>query len=98
MIRLNSEQLYMQDNRNGIYVFIVKECWTCREYLRELKNNNIDTRQWYLINCSEDEDYYLDLEQMDTMPLTRIYNDNVIMVEKQGVLYETQLREIIEYK
>jgi len=98
MIRLNSEQLYMQENRNGIYVFIVKDCYLCRQYLRELKEHNIDTSKWYLINCSEDEDYYIDIEKMKSMPLTRIYNDNVIMIEKQGVLYETQLREIIEYK
>jgi len=98
MIKLNSEQFHFQENRNGIYIFIVKDCYLCRSYLRELKKNNIDTSKWFLINCSEDEDYYLDNEYLDGMPTTRIYNNNHVMVENQGVLYETQLKEITNYK
>lgn len=97
MIRLNSEQ-FDSDIKDGVYVFIVKDCFLCREYLRELKNNGVDTRRWKLINCSEDEDYYIDMQFLDSMPTTRIYNNNVIMEEKQGVLYETQLKEITEHK
>jgi hypothetical protein len=98
MIKIDSEQIHLDNNKHGTYVFIVKDCYLCREYLRELKHNNVDTRKWYLINCSDDEDYYLDMEHMDSMPTTRIYNENVVMLEKQGVLYETQLKEVTEYK
>lgn len=97
MIKLNSERFDSQ-KKHGTYVFIIKDCFLCREYLRELKKNNVDTRKWFLINCSEDEDYYLDMQHLDGMPTTRIYNGGHVMVEKSGVLYEKQLKEIVEYK
>jgi len=98
MIKLNSEQYYNQEKKHGIYVYVVKDCFLCREYLRELKVNGLNTDDWFLINCSEDEDFYLDMDHHDSMPTTRIYKEGVIMLEKEGVLYETQLKEITEYK
>lgn len=97
MIRINSEQ-FDSKVKNGNYVFIVKDCWLCREYLRELRRQRIDTRDWYLIDCAQDEDYYMDFHYLKDMPTTRVYKNNVIMYEKSGVLYEKQLNEMLGRK
>ena len=97
MKTMSSEEFHME-SKKGKFIFIVNGCFLCKEYMKELQKNKINTSNWYLINCDEDEDYYINHEFLDSMPNTRIYKDNVIMWEKGGVLYKKQLKELVSYK
>lgn len=83
------------NNKNGVYIFYIDECIVCDEYLQALRESNINTKKWYLVNCDEDEEYYMDKHMLKDMPTTRLYKDNVIMWERSGILYDVQINEML---
>ena len=94
---MSSEEFHTEE-KNGKFIFIVKGCFLCSEYMKELKKHRVDTSDWYLITCDEDEDYYYRHQYLDKMPNTRIYKNNFVMWEQGGVLYKKQLQELVGYK
>lgn len=91
MIEFTKKQ-FQEENKNGIYIFVVDDCSVCRTYIAELKK--IDTSNWHGVNCNEDIYFYFEDELVDDMPCTRIYKNNKVVWEKRGVLYSAQIQEM----
>lgn len=96
MIKINSDEFHHME-KTGNFVFTSNDCFLCREYMRELKKNNVDTSSWYLVNVSDDIEFY-SWHYLASMPVTRVYKENVIMHEQGGVLYRKQLKIVTDYK
>lgn len=79
-------------NKNGVFAFLEMEtCFTCNEYLKELKSYN--TGMWTIIVIDKEVRKEFEKENL-TIPLTRIYKDNKIVHEIGGILYSTQINKI----
>jgi len=87
-------RVFHREKPNGVYVFILDDCFICQEYLKELKK--IDTSDWYLIDCGQNAGYFLRQHNVDDVPHTRVYIDGEIIWERSGALYEKQRRELFE--
>ena len=89
MIKVNAEEL--EKDLNGVVVFIVTDCVVCRNYLKELSNDNIDTSDWKLFDCDENLAYSMDTLKLDDMPTTRVYKDGEVIWQMSGILYDLQI-------
>ena len=67
----------------------------CRDYLRELDREKVDTSEWNVIDCDEDLTYSMEVAVLDDIPMTRIYQDGKVVWEKGGIPYATQRKELL---
>jgi hypothetical protein len=94
-INLKKFKEHRENKLYGTYVFIASDCPLCFEMLKRLdESNKID--QIYVVDCLEDPDYYMRELGLDNMPLTIVFKDNEEVYEKEGVLYDKQIRELKE--
>lgn len=77
---------------NGVFVFLMeKGCGLCKIYLEELNKYGCD---WTIVELDiEDEEWAL-TQLISNFPITRIMFDDMIVMEKSGVLFPKQIREV----
>jgi len=93
MINLMIEQ--HKELKNGIYIYNKPDCRLCVSYFKVLETRN--TEDWYSVDCSQDEEYFIE-QGIDSMPLTRYYvNDNIVW-QKGGVLFDFQVNDLLNTK
>lgn len=78
---------------DGIYFLYSNHCGTCKLAAYELKKFEIITKDWFMINCDKNTDYWISV-LIDEMPLFRVYKNNKVTYQNFGVLYETQIKKI----
>ena len=83
-----------KEEKHGIYVFLIKDCWVCNDYIKELEQNFPKSETWNSIDCDEDLTYIVDELKLDDIPMTRLYDKGVMVWEKSGILYSTQRDEL----
>lgn len=76
--------------RNGVFVFHSSSCWTCDYHIENLER----FVSFYSIDIEEDYDYYETNFGITTVPVTRIYQDGVVVWEMIGALFESQINEM----
>jgi hypothetical protein len=87
----------IKENKKNIVFFRIESCGGCDFYLKEIKHNNIDTSDWYMVTIGMDEiSYYLSLG-IDKMPVTRIYRNDKVIWEKIGVLFNLQFNNLLTF-
>lgn len=84
---------FVSTNKNGIFLFHTNSCSICKKQVEQFPWN---VKHFYLIDCDEDVNYYIEEEGLDDMPCTRIYKDNVVVWEKHGLFQRLQFEELNE--
>lgn len=81
--------------KNGIYAILdLDSCFTCNEYMKELKKYNKD--HWTIIAMSEENTKEFIEEEGLKPPITRIYINDRVKYEIEGVLYSKQVSSLYE--
>jgi hypothetical protein len=78
---------------DGVYVFITSDCPLCQYLLKNFQKFNIIDNV-YVVDCINDVNYFMKEFDLDDMPTTIIFKDNIIKYEVMGVLFEKQMREL----
>ncbi len=81
--------------KNGIYAILdLDSCFACNEYMKEIKKYNKD--HWTIIAMSEENTKeFIDTEGLKP-PITRIYVNDKIEYEVEGILYPKQMNTLYE--
>jgi len=81
--------------KNGIYVYFKPECQMCKNYFDNLENT--DTSQWFKVDCSQDEDFFIS-DGLEGMPHTRYYINDTVVWDKGGALFQFQIQQLLAFK
>lgn len=80
----------------GVWCFVSSDCHTCKMLIEEFKKNGLNLDTINFVDCLEDPMYFLTVENIDDLPQTRVYKDNNIVWSKNGVLFSTQIKKMLE--
>lgn len=91
MRQLNKKEFDM-NIKHGIYLFHTPHCSVCKRQK--------DAFQWrissfYLVDCSEDVEYYITTHGLDDMPCVRVYNNGNVVWEKHGLFQDLQFEQLL---
>lgn len=83
---------------NGVYVFsLPSECPLCPVYIKSLANKN--TYDWTVVECKpEDKEWAVKKMLIHGFPSTKVYVDDMCVYDREGVLFDVQLRELTKLK
>ena len=90
------EQGFKDADKNGVFIFMLDSCRICLNYLEELAKEQINVSTWTLVKCDEEYRYFLQEENIDDIPITKVYKDGKIIWEKTGVLFNKQRKDLYD--
>ena len=102
MIKITANEfLELEDKGQNLFIFTMKsECGLCEKALKEFTNFDGYVENFpKIVNIDCQNDNELDALDLTLVPLFRFYKDNKIAWQKAGVLYETQIYDMLkEYR
>lgn len=92
IIRINKAQFEenIREWHDGVYVFELENCSSCDRLNTALRNVK-SRRKIYVIDCSEDLNYYIEVFGMSIMPEVRLYISGYLKYRVQGVPKEKDM-------
>lgn len=96
MISLKIQQFKDTPIKNGLFLFTLKDkCGLCSKAVSEIqKFISPDFPEVVEVACeTEDELFFLDLM---VVPVFRLYKDDKMIWQKGGILYDKQVKEMLE--
>lgn len=88
---LNRDE-FVSIKKNGIFVFHSSSCYTCKDHIQNLKAH---VNYFYTIEYEEDVDFYIGIG-IESTPSTIVYKDNKIVYKKNGMMFDTQINEMVK--
>lgn len=92
-----SFQNWLLGYKHGVYVFVSDSCEICNDYKKELEF--INNCYLYIVEVSTNKEKEILSKLIDrtAFPATVAYKDNQIEFIKMGMLFDTQMHEILDY-
>ena len=87
----NSEFINMK--KDGVFVFHSFRCWTCKDHIKELQDK---ISYFYTIDYDADVDLY-ETYGIKMTPTTVVYKNDVKVYQQVGMLFETQINQLLEH-
>ena len=91
-IEKESFKKLIQAEAKNMFVFYRTECEVCDMFMEELKTRNIIN--FYAVNINKDIVFYKTELGIWSLPCTRIYMKDTVLWEKNGILYDKQIKEM----
>lgn len=88
-----SKQEFVDMQKNGVFVFHSFSCWTCSDHIENLKGS-VDF--FYTVEYELDVDYFESIG-IDATPTTIVYKNNEKLYQKSGMLFETQINDMLRF-
>lgn len=88
-----SKDEFINMKKNGVFVFHSFSCWTCSSHIDNLKER---LGHFYTIEYEMDVDYFESIDVLST-PTTIVYKDNIPVYQKSGMLFESQINDMMGF-
>jgi hypothetical protein len=92
MFRLTKDGFEKQ-KKDGVYIFESPGCFTCSHHIELFKKF---MSGFFVVPTKEDPEYFESIDIKIT-PTTRIYKNDKIVWDKEGVLFDTQIQEMRKF-
>lgn len=91
------EEFNQTNPKIGLFGFVNGEiCSACAEYLKNMKNLGSIKKDLIIVELSKNEQQKLKEQDGITTPFTRIYNENELIWEREGILYDSQFNGLFK--